>query len=393
METIREITLGERTITLVGTAHVSRSSVEEVERVIRERMPDRLCVEIDEGRYRSIKERRSWADLNIYQVIRQGKGFLLLGNLVLSSFQKRMGVELGVRPGEEMMSALAVAEELGIPSSLCDREIQTTLRRAWMKTGFWGKNKMLAALLGSVFSSEKLTPDEIEKLKQQSALENMLEELSEYLPSAKEVLIDERDRFLASKIFESEGDRIVAVVGAGHVPGIVRWLESLQEGNAESDLSDISTVPAKKPISKVLPWIIPVAILGLFVFGFFRSGWELTRDMLLLWILVNGSLASIGALAALGHPLTILGSFVAAPITSLNPTIGVGFVSGIMEAYFRKPRVLDVENLQEDIATVKGFFRNRITRTLLVFFFTTVGSAIGTFVGIPFLTSLLAGSP
>ena len=382
---LTRLTLGEREFILLGTAHVSRDSVDEVAEVIREIKPDRVCVEIDAARHQSLVEKRSWESLNIYRVIREKKGFLLLGNLVLSSFQKRMGADLGVTPGEEMLAALQEAEELGIPASFVDRQIHTTLRRAWSRAGFWGKNKMLAALLGSVFSREKLPAEEIEALKEQGALEGMMNELAAYLPAAKEVLIDERDQYIAANSYEAEGSRILVVVGAGHVPGIARWLTAIHEGTEKPDLERIDNVPPPSVFRKAIPWVIPVLVAGLIAWGFVRSGWDGGLQMLLRWFIVNGVLSGIGAIVALAHPVNILVSFLAAPFTSMNPTIGVGFVSGLLEAVLRKPRVVDFERLQDDIATFRGFYRNRITRILLVFFFTTLGSAAGTFIALPFL--------
>ncbi len=384
-QTATTVQLQGREITIIGTAHVSRGSVDEVCAYIEAQKPDHVCVEIDAARYNSLISGAGWSQLNIYQVIRSRKGFLLLGNLVLSSFQKRIGMDLGVKPGEEMRAAIETAEANQIPFSFCDRDIQTTLKRAWVKTGFWGKNKLLAALLSSVFSREKFDAEEIEKLKQTSAVESMMAELAEYLPSVKHVLIDERDRYLATRIYQSPGERPVAVVGAGHVPGIVAWLERLDRGQASTDLSDIDSVPPPKPISKLLPYVVPAVILGLIVSGFVRTGWQGGFDMLLRWFLVNGTLSALGALVALAHPVTIIASFLAAPITSMNPTIGVGMVSGLMEAGLRKPRVIDFETLQDDILTVRGFFHNRLTHILLVFFFSTLGSAVGTFIALPFL--------
>jgi pheromone shutdown-related protein TraB len=389
-ETLTRLKIHGREYILVGTAHVSRESVDEVVSVIREERPDQVGVEIGPTRYRTMTQKQSWASLNIYQVIRQKKVFFLLGNYVLASFQKRLGLDLGVKPGEEMMAAINTAKEENIPFSLCDREIQVTLKRAWSRAGFWGKNKLLAALLSSAFSRQKLSAEQIEELKEKSALEGMMEELADYLPSVKEVLIDERDRFLATKIFNSTGEKVVAVVGAGHIKGIIQWLKKLHEEEESSDLSDIDSVPPPKPIKKIIPWLIPAAIVGLFVAGFFMSGWEKVLSMFWKWVLVNGTLSALGALAALAHPVTLIASFLAAPITSMNPTIGVGIVTGIIEAVVKKPRVADFEHLQEDILTVKGFYRNRFTHILLVFLFSSIGSAVGTFIGIPYLTALLA---
>jgi pheromone shutdown-related protein TraB len=390
MESLRRVTLNGRDILLLGTAHISQHSVADVEQAVEEESPDHVCIEIDESRYKSISEGQNWERLNIYQVLRQKKGFLLIANLVLSSFQRRMGLDLGVTPGAEMIRAIEISKEKNIPFSFCDREIQTTLRRAWRKTGFWGKNKMLAALLSSVFTKEKLTEEEIERLKNRNALEDMMSELADYLPSVKEVLIDERDMFLASKIRQAEGKKILAVVGAGHLNGIAAHLEKLEAGDMKDDISQIDQVPDKTVVSKILPWIIPIAVAAIIVTGFVRSGWQEGLEMLWLWILVNGSLSAVGSILALAHPITIIVSFLAAPITSMNPTIGVGFVTGILEAVVRKPRVRDFNNLQDDISSFRGFYRNRLTHILMVFFLSSVGSAIGTFIGIPWLTSLLA---
>jgi pheromone shutdown-related protein TraB len=388
-ETLTRLELGDRQVILIGTAHVSRQSVEEVREVILEEKPDRVCVEIDETRYNSLVKKQSWQNLNIGQVLRERKGFLLLANLVLSSFQRRLGLELGVSPGEEMLTAVRLCQEQAIPFSLCDRDIQVTLRRAWSGSSFWGKNKMLAAMLSSVFAREKLTQEEIEKLKKRGTFQNMMEELASFLPSVKEVLIDERDRYLATRIYNAEGKRIVAVIGAGHVEGIVKNLKELQAGTLEADTSSLETIPPRKKISRILPYAVPAIILGLIVAGFFRSGWSLSLAMMWKWVLVNGTLSAIGSLLALAHPVTIAAAFLGAPITSLNPTVGVGLVTGIIEAALRKPRVTDFESLPEDLLSFRGFFRNRITHILLVFLFSSIGSSLGTFIGIPYLTSLL----
>jgi len=310
---------------------------------------------------------------------------------VLSSFQKRLGLDLGVKPGEEMVTAIRAADELGIPWSLVDRDIQVTLRRAWTLSGFWGKNKMLAAMLSSVFSSEKPTAEEIENLKDKDVLQGMMEELASYLPAVKEVLIDERDRYLAAKIHAAPGSKVLAVVGAGHVPGITALLGRLAEGKEDGDVSAIERIPPKGWISKVLPWLIPALIVVLFGLGFLKSGWKMSLDMALKWLLANGGLAALGSLAALAHPLTILVAFVCAPIATLNPFIGIGLFTGVVEAFLRKPRVEDFESLANDVATVRGFYRNRVTRILLVFFLSSLGGSIGNFIAIPWITALLGG--
>lgn len=388
-ESITRLVLGEREFILLGTAHISRESVEEVKELITGELPDRVCIEIDESRHKSLVEKSQWSNLNISAVLKGGKGFLLLANLVLSSFQRKLGMDLGIKPGEEMVTAINLSKELDIPFSLCDRDIQITLKRAWAKSGFWGKNKMLAAMISAVFSNEKLKEEDIESLKEKNALQNMLNELAEYLPAVKEVLIDERDRYLATRIFSSAGRKVVAIIGAGHVNGIIRDMEALEAGDLKDDLSSLEEIPPGAWFSKFLPYLVPLFILGLFATGFLRSGLSFSISMIWKWILVNGTLSSIGALIAFAHPLTVLLAFVAAPITSINPTVGVGLFTGVLESILRKPRVSDFEHLPEDIMSIKGFFRNRITHILLVFFFSSIGSVVGTFIGIPYLTSLL----
>ena len=388
-ESVTRVMLGDREIMLLGTAHISRKSADEVQRVIQAERPDRVCIELDEARHKSLTQESSWKNLNIVRVLREGKGFLMLSNLVLASFQRRMGLELGVKPGQEMLAAINAAEELGIPCSFCDRELQITLKRAWKKTGFWGKNKMLAAMLSSILTSEKLSEEEIEKLKQKNALEGMLAELANFLPSVKEVLIDERDTFLATRVFNAEGQRVVAVVGAGHVAGMVRRLTDLHEGKAAADVSALKEIPPKSIASKTIPWLLPIAIVGAVVAGFFFRGSDVTMSNIVKWIVVNGTLSAVGSILALAHPFTVILAFVAAPITSLIPVIGVGLFTGILEAVLKKPRVLDFESLNDDLATFKGFYKNRVTHVLVVFMLSSLGSSIGTFIGgIPLFASL-----
>ncbi len=385
-----ELELKDKKITLVGTAHISKESISDVRETIESLNPDVICVEIDKSRYQTLKEGTSWKNLNVIKILREKKGFLLLANLVLSSFQKRMGLDLGVKPGDEMLEAIRVAEEKNIPFELCDREVQVTLRRAWMKSNFWAKNKLIAAMLSSTFTKEKLSEEEIEKLKESNALQNMMEELAEYLPSVKEVLIDERDQYLAANIYRAEGKNVVAVVGAGHINGIISYLKKLDEGEIKPDsIESLDEIPPKGSISKVLPWVVPALIVGIIGYGFYRHGLNVSLEMMKRWVLINGTLSAIGAIVALAHPLTVILAFLAAPITSMNPTIGVGIVTGIIEALLRPPRVRDFESLNDDITSFKGFMKNRFTHIFVVFFLSSLGSAIGTFIGIPFLAALL----
>ncbi|GHV78694.1 conjugal transfer protein TraB [Spirochaetia bacterium] len=383
------VTLPGREITLIGTAHISRESIEEVAGVIRDEKPDQVCVELDAGRYQAMEQKDNWEKLDVVKVLREGRGFFLMANLVLGSFQRRMGAELGVKPGEEMKTAIDTAAGLGIPYIFCDREIQTTLRRAWTRCGLWSKSKLLASLAGSAFTTEKLSETEIENLKNRSELDGMMGELADYLPSVKETLIDERDRYLAAKIWTGGATKQVAVVGAGHLMGIKSHLEKIAAGEESADVSELDHIPPASPLSKAAGWIIPLIIAAIIVLGFFRAGAGVSLSMLLHWVLWNGSLAALGTILALGHPLSILVSFVGAPIATINPFIGVGLFSGVTEATMRKPRVTDAETISDDVGTLRGIYRNRITRVLLVFLLSSIGGMVGNFIAIPSLAGLL----
>ncbi len=369
-----------RKITLIGTAHVSKESVEEVKETIKSLQPNCVAIELDEKRADSIQNSEKYKELDIIKVLRRGEGFLLIANLILSSFQKRMGQNVGVKPGDEMLAAMETANELNIPTTMVDRPIQVTLKRAWAKNTFMGKVKLLSTLLASAFSNEEVSKEEIEKLKNQNEMDSMMAELAEYMPVIKEVLIDERDKYLASKIWESKGNNVVAILGAGHLPGVEAYLQKISNNEESSDTTEISSIPPKKFGSKIAGWIIPAIVIGVIVAGFIYGGTKAGSMMLTTWFLWNGIPAAIGCLVALAHPITIIVAFVTAPFTSLCPFIGVGFVTGIVQAIVQKPKVQDIETLQDDIS-LKGIYRNRILRVLLVFILSSLGSTVGTFIG------------
>lgn len=378
--TQKVLTLNGRTITLIGTAHISQDSINEVTEAIKTQKPDCVAIELDQKRCDSIKNPDSWRQLDIIKVLKRGEGFLLLANLVLASFQKRMGQNVGVRPGDEMVAAMKVAEELNIPTTMVDRPIQTTLRRAWAKNSLWGKCKLLSAMISSAFTSEKISSEEIEELKNNSEMDSMMKELSDYMPTVKEVLIDERDKYLASHIWESEGSNIIAVLGAGHLPGVQAYLEKIAAGQESTDTTEIANIPSKTLGAKIKGWIIPAIIIILIGMGFYFGGRNKGTELVLSWVLWNGALSAIGSIIAAAHPLTILVSFIGAPITSLCPFVGVGFLTGITQAFVCKPKVKDIEDLSTDAGSLKGFYKNRVLKVLLVFILSSLGSSIGTFV-------------
>lgn len=382
--------LNGRTITLIGTAHISKESIDEVTAYIRAHDLDCVAIELDAQRLASLNDKERWRKMDIIKVLKNKQGFLLLANLVLAGFQRRMGASMGVNPGDEMKAAYETATERGIKTVMVDRPIQVTLRRAWARNSLWGKCKLLAALLTSAFEKETVDSEQIENLKNRSEMDSMMSELSEYMPKVKEVLIDERDRYLAAHIWNAEGTRVAAVLGAGHLPGVERNLRALAAGEASADTADIASVSPKTTGAKIAGWVIPALIVALIAAGFYFGGKQKAADMLGTWVLWNGALAAIGTLIAAGHPLTVLTAFVGAPITSLCPLIGVGMVTGIVQAVLKKPKVADMETLQDDV-NLKGFYRNRILRVLLVFMLSSIGSTAGTFVaGANFVATITA---
>ncbi len=366
-------------ITLIGTAHVSRESAELVSDVIRELKPETVCVELCESRYQAITQKDQWENTNLIKVIREKKAFLLLANLMLASFQKKMALKLGVKPGEEMIRAIEAAKEIGAHVHLADRDIRTTLSRTWRLMGFWTKIKLLAQFVTSFGDVDNIKEEDIEEMKRKDVLETLLSEIGEALPDLRRILIDERDQYLSSTIRTAPGKTIVAVVGAGHVPGIHKnWEKPV-------DLEALDQIPPKGKIIRSLKWAIPAVVIAMIVAGFFYAGAEAGADMVKWWVLANAGLAGLGAAAALAHPVTILTAVVASPITSLNPMIAAGWVAGLVETFIGKPKVKDFERLPEDIISARGFWRNKITRILLVVVLTNVGSSLGAFVAIPLM--------
>jgi len=380
---IHSLIFEEKEVILVGTAHVSKESAQLVSDIIETKKPDTVCVELCDARYQSIRQKDKWLDTDIIKVIKEKKSFLLLSNLLLASFQKRIADKFDIVPGAEMIKAIDAAEAIGADIHLSDRNIRITLAKTWRAMGLWGKIKLLFQLVLSMGEIGEISEEDIEKMKQEDVLETLLADVGKSHPVLKDILIDERDQYLTHKIRTAPGKNIVAVVGAGHVPGIKKYW------NAEIDMDHLNQIPPKGKLSGILKWIIPLGILVLFIWGFYHGGTHAGTDMITWWVMANGILAGLGAVIALAHPFTILSSIIAAPLTSLNPMIAAGWVSGLVEAFLRKPKVRDFENLPKDILSIKGFWKNKITHILLVVVFTNIGSSIGTFVAIPLMVKLL----
>lgn len=382
-ENVHHLRFEDKEVILIGTAHVSEESAKLAEEIIEAEKPDTVCVELCKSRYDSLTQKSRWQDTDLVKAVKDKKAFLLLSNLMLASFQRRLGRKLGIKPGEEILRAVQAAEKAGSAVHLADRDIRITLSRTWRLMKLWSKVKLFSQLLGSLWEMEDITVEQIEEMKKKDVLDTLLSEIGATLPEVRRILIDERDQYLAYKIRTAPGRKIVAVVGAGHVPGIhTYWSKPV-------DLESLEQMPPKGRLLGVLKWVIPAGILGLFVAGFLGSGSQTAVDMVTWWILANAVLAALGAAAAFGHPLTVLSAGAAAPLTSLNPMMAAGWVAGLVEAFVSRPKVRDFESLLDDITSFKGFWHNKITRILMVVVFTNLGSSVGTFVAIPLMLKAL----
>lgn len=376
-EDVHILNIGGREIILVGTAHVSRESVDLVQQVIEKEQPDCVCIELDDKRYKALSGRKRWESLDLKEIIRKKQLSTLLVNLILSSYQKKLGMQLGVMPGSELLEAIRSAEKLSIPVALCDRDVRVTLRRAWHETSFFKKGYLLATLLVSLFDTTEITEEKLEELKKKDVLSELMNELGEAMPVLKRVLIDERDIYLAEKIKMASGKKLVAVVGAGHVEGIKKKIGE----DHHRVMPEISKFPPVSSGVKALGWAIPILIIGSLVGIGIMKGSSAAGANLLYWILANGIPSAIGALLAWAHPITIASAFAAAPVTSLTPVIGAGYVTAFVQVLVRPPVVKEFETVAEDIATVMGWWRNKLLRVFLAFLLPGFGSLIGTWIG------------
>jgi pheromone shutdown-related protein TraB len=368
--------------TIIGTAHVSRASAVAVKEMAESGEYDAIAVELCQARYDALTAERKWTDLDLYKIIREGKAGLVMANLALSAYQRRIADQFGIEPGAEMRAAAVAAKELKLPLQLVDRDLATTLRRSYSSVPWYKRFYLMAGLAFGMVSSDEIDEESIEKLKEGDILESTFTEFAEHSPELFEALIAERDRYMAARLREentdAEGRNVLVVVGAGHLDGMAGHLES-NTASPRLEREKLERLPKRSKWPRLIPWAIMVLVLAGFFIGFSRSpelGWELV----IIWVVINGGLSALGALIARGHPLTVLSALVAAPLTSLNPTIAAGMVTGLVESWIRKPRVSDLENLRFDITTLKGWFRNPATRILLVFFLSNLGSAIGTWV-------------
>lgn len=368
--------------TLLGTAHVSRASVEAVEALLDSGQYDAVAVELDPQRHRVLTEPDTLRNLDLFRILKEGKTGLVAANLALAAYQRRLAEQLGVEPGAELKAAADGAKKAGLPLYLIDRDVGLTLKRAWQGLGFWGRGKLMAGLAASLLADEKVEESEIEKLKQGDMLESSFGEFAAASPAIYRALIAERDRYMAARLREeaapSPGRRVLAVVGAGHLKGLAEQLSG--ETAAAPDVrAELEQVPEGSKI----PWftlVLVAFLLGGFAWGF-SQGADVGGEMVLGWVLATGILGAIGCALAGGHPLSIAGAFLSSPITPLHPALASGTVSAAIEAWMRKPTYVDFLNLRDDTAHWRGWWRNRVARVMVNFFLTSLGTAIGVWTG------------
>ncbi|MDJ0860947.1 MAG: TraB/GumN family protein [Gammaproteobacteria bacterium] len=382
-EPLITVDTGMGVVTVLGTAHVSKASADKVRELLGTGDYDAVGVELCPSRYNAIVNPDVLAKMDLLQVLREGKVPMVTASLALGAYQQRLAEQFGIEPGAEMRAAIEIGKEAKLPVLLLDREVGTTLKRIYRNVPWWRRLGLLAGLMASVVSREEVSEEEVERLKEGDILETAFVQFAEEAKDLYLPLIEERDRYMAARIrqelAQGEHRHALAVVGAGHVKGIAEQLarESSPQDSATS-IEELDRVPVPSRWPKVLPWLIVALLVSGFIIGFSRSpalGWQLVAD----WVLINGGLAALGTLIAAGHPVTVIGAFLAAPLTSLNPMVGAGMVTAFIEIFMRKPSVGDFSRLRSDTTHLRGWWRNRVTRTLLVFMLSTLGSVVGTY--------------
>jgi pheromone shutdown protein TraB len=405
-DSVTELVLDGTTYYLVGTAHVSQRSVEDVKAVIDRVKPDVVCVELDKTRYEALTKESAFRDLDVFKVVREGRTLYLLAHLALASYQRRIGASLGVKPGAELLAAVEAANERGVPVELIDRDINITLKRTWKNLGLWKRSMLLSSLIVGWDEDEDDEDDEdddgapktkkpakggavteatVEELKEPKALSEMLAELGRAVPQIKGPLIDERDQYLASKAVEAgKGKKVVvAVVGAAHVPGMKEHF------GKPVDRAALDRIPPPSIVWRAIKWLVPILFLVGIVWFWQRSDQTSLVEMMLAWILPTSIGAAGLTLLAGGSMLSVLAAFVIAPIAAIHPLLGTGMVVGVVEAWRRKPGVADCEQLPDDIQTWRGFWRNQVTRILLIAVASGIGTAVGFWVGVSMVAKRL----
>jgi len=374
---VQTIQFEDKTILLIGTAHISQESVDLVEEVISQEQPDAVCLELDDKRFTALTQKKQWQSLDLKEIIKKKQLSTLIINLLMASYQKKLGGQLGVQPGAELLHAAKTAKQNDIPITLIDRDVRVTLRRAWKSTSLFKKGYLLTTIFASLFDSTEISEEKLAEMKQKDVLSDLMDEMGSALPDVKRVLIDERDTYLCEKIKTTEGKHLVAVVGAGHVAGI----KEVFKDDHSAELEEINTIPPVSGIWKIVGWSIPLLIIGSLVTIGIQKGAADAGANLLYWVLANGIPSAIGGVLAFANPVTVIGAFVAAPITSLTPVIGAGYVAAFIQVMRTPPVVKEFETVGDDMGSFTGWWKNKLLRLFLVFLFTGLGSSVGTYIG------------
>ncbi|WP_148252749.1 TraB/GumN family protein [Aidingimonas lacisalsi] len=374
---------GSTRYTLLGTAHVSAESADDVRKLIQSGRFDAVAIELCSSRYQSLVDPDAMANMDLFEILRRGKAGMVAASLALGAFQQRVAEQSGIQPGAEMRAAVDETESANLPLLLIDRDVGVTLKRVYANVPWWQRFSIFSGLLGSVMSRQKISSEDIERLKEGDVLESTFNEFAEQSESLYIPLIRERDRYMSLRIAEETPNQryrnVLVIVGAGHLKGLGEHLNETRPDHPGHERESLERTPPRSRLWKLAPWLITVLVLAGFAIGFSRNtdlGWQLVGD----WFLINGVLSALGTAIALAHPVTIVATFFAAPLTSLNPTIGAGFVAAGVELFMRKPKVRDFSTLRHDVTSPRGWWRNRVSRTLLVFLMATLGSAAGTWV-------------
>lgn len=367
-------------IRLVGTAHISRTSADLVKEQIDDFEPDIVAVELDSDRLQALKHPQAFDEETLGSAIKSGKAPLLLFQSLLAAQQRKMGLELGEKPGVDLLTAVEEAEQKEIPLALIDRDVKITLRRVWSKMGFFQKIKVLNALL----APEEDEEIDVESIAQDSDLiSEMMDELRRMVPAAGEVLIDERDEFLASRIrTEASKGKVLAVMGAGHLKGVEEKL--LAEPPSKERVEQLLAIPKKGTVKKFLPFALPALMIGVLVYLASQGDIEALKESTLTWLSINAVCAAFFVLIVGGHPLSILSAAIASPITSLNPTLAAGWFAGAAQLRFSAPRTKDLQEfLMMD--KLRLLFTNRTGKVLMVTVMGNIGSSIGAWIAGPLI--------
>lgn len=387
---IERFVLNGKEYILIGTAHVSHDSVTEVQHIIQTENPQVVAVELDAERLIQLQQGPQYREQNVLELVQKGQSHLFLLNLFLSNMQRKLGQDLHIRPGEELLAAVTQATTQSIPVLLVDRPVKITLKRTLSALTLIEKGKILMGLVAGLMVEpsveNRITAEKVESLKNQDTLTQVINELAREAPNAKKALIDERDAFISTQLIKAPFQKVVAVVGAGHLSGIKARILA----NELADEKELLRLPTQKGIlSRLLPFIVPALFLIFLGLAFYGKGVEQSIQFLIYWTLITGACSAIGALIARAHPVAILVAFISAPITTLHPALASGWFSAAAESKFRQPKVRDFEGLSQ-LNSYGDFEKNNVTHLLLVAALTNVGSMIGVLIAFPYLVHLIA---